>query len=77
MWVSPSGVLVGPRSSAGFAGVAGRGAVGNPTACVAWFGHRYPLRMLDTVYACLLVASFGLLAWLAGYAVYRVYQGQR
>lgn len=33
--------------------------------------------MLDTVYAWLLVAAFGLLAWLAVYAVYRIYQGQR
>jgi hypothetical protein len=33
--------------------------------------------VLDTVYACLLVAAFPLLAWLAGYAVYRMFQGQR
>jgi hypothetical protein len=33
--------------------------------------------VLDTVYSCVLVAAFGVLAWLALYAVYRIYQGQR
>ncbi|HEX5497436.1 MAG TPA: hypothetical protein VFX70_22980 [Mycobacteriales bacterium] len=37
----------------------------------------YPRRVLDTVYAGVLVAAFGALAGLAGYAVYRVYHGQR
>lgn len=37
----------------------------------------YPLRVLDTVYMCLLVAGFGSIAWSAMYVAYRLYRGER
>lgn len=37
----------------------------------------YPRPVLDTVYQILLVSVFGLMAWCAVYAVYRIFQGQR
>jgi hypothetical protein len=39
--------------------------------------YSYPRPVLDTVYMCLLVAGFGVIAWSAGYAAYRLYRGQR
>lgn len=33
--------------------------------------------MLETTFLVILAAAFGLLAWVAAYAVYRLYQGQR
>lgn len=37
----------------------------------------YPLAVLETVYLVLLVAAFGLVAYAAVHAAYRIYQGQR